>query len=158
VSQTAAQDVTSNFDQGTDFSKFNTYKWVSIKNAEQVDDITARQLTAAIDAEVAKKGLMKTDSDNADLYTVTRPRSVRRNSGMLTTPGGVMGHVGEEGGMATATSSTMYVEALDLDMHEPADKRLVWRGVVSKTIDATAKPDKRQKNIQKAKELSAQKK
>jgi hypothetical protein len=26
----------------------------------------------------------------------------------------------------------------------------VWRGAVSKTIDPNAKPDKRQKNIQKA--------
>jgi hypothetical protein len=33
VSQAAAQDVTYNFDQDTDFSKFKTYKWVSIKNA-----------------------------------------------------------------------------------------------------------------------------
>jgi len=43
VSQAAAQDVTYNFDQDTDFSKFKTYKWLSIKNAQQVDDITVRQ-------------------------------------------------------------------------------------------------------------------
>lgn len=35
-------------------------------------------------------------------------------------------------------------------MYDRADKRLVWRGKVSKTIDPKAKPDKRQKNIQKA--------
>jgi hypothetical protein len=68
VSAVVAQDVTYNFDHDTDFSKFKTYKWVSIKNAQQVDDIAARQITAAIDAELAKKGLTKTDSDNADLY------------------------------------------------------------------------------------------
>lgn len=56
VSTAAAQDVTYNFDQGTDFSKFKTYKWVSIKNAEKVDEITARQITQAIDDELAKKG------------------------------------------------------------------------------------------------------
>lgn len=51
---------------------------------------------------------------------------------------------------ATATSEKIYIGQLDLDMYDRADKRLVWRGKVSKTIDPKAKPDKRQKNIQKA--------
>jgi hypothetical protein len=52
--------------------------------------------------------------------------------------------------MATATSSTIRVGQLDLDMYDSANKRLVWRGTVTKTLDPTAKPDKRQKNLQKA--------
>src|ERR1700746_3970537 len=64
----AAQDVTYNFDRDTDFSKFKSYKWVNIKSAQQVDYITAREITFVIDAELAKKGLLKTDSDYADLY------------------------------------------------------------------------------------------
>ena len=149
VSPAAAQDVTYNFDQGADFSKFKTYKWVSIKNAQQVDDITARQLTAAIDAELAKKGLTKIDSDNADLYIGYQTAiGTQKQWNAYNTGWGYGPRWG--GGMATATSSTIYVGALDLDMYEPADKRLVWRGAVSKTIDPNAKPDKRQKNIQKA--------
>jgi hypothetical protein len=68
ASVAVAQEVTYNFDQGTDFSKFKIYKWISIKNADQVDYITSRQITAAIDAELAEKGLSKTDLENADLY------------------------------------------------------------------------------------------
>jgi hypothetical protein len=149
VSQAAAQDVTYNFDQDTDFSRFKTYKWVSIKNAQQVDDITARQLTAAIDAELAKKGLTKTDSDDADLYIGYQTAiGTQKQWNAYNTGWGYGPRWG--GGMATATSSTIYVGALDLDMYEPPNKRLVWRGAVSKTIDPNAKPDKRQKNIQKA--------
>lgn len=40
---------------------------MSIKNAQQVDELTAKQLTNTIDAKLAKKGLTKTDSDKADL-------------------------------------------------------------------------------------------
>jgi hypothetical protein len=36
-----AQDVRYNFAQGEDFSKCKTYNWVSIKNADQVDELTA---------------------------------------------------------------------------------------------------------------------
>jgi hypothetical protein len=35
-------------------------------------------------------------------------------------------------------------------MYDPAAKQLVWRGTASKTIDPKAKPEKRQKNLQKA--------
>jgi hypothetical protein len=35
-------------------------------------------------------------------------------------------------------------------MYDPAAKQLVWRGSASKTLDPKAKPDKKQKNINKA--------
>src|SRR6267378_932861 len=63
-----AQDVRYDFDKDKDFSKYRTYKWVPIKGADQVDELMAKQLTAALDQELAKKGLTKTDADTADLY------------------------------------------------------------------------------------------
>jgi hypothetical protein len=63
-----AQDVRYNFDKDTDFSKFKTYKWVTIKDSDHLNELTEKQITAALDAELAKKGLTKTDADNADLY------------------------------------------------------------------------------------------
>ena len=35
-------------------------------------------------------------------------------------------------------------------MYDPADKKLVWRGTASKTLDTKASPEKRQKNLAKA--------
>jgi hypothetical protein len=69
---TVAQDVRYNFAQDVDFSKFKTYKWVELKGSDQANAITQKQIVAAIDAELAKKGLQKTDSDNADLYIDTQ--------------------------------------------------------------------------------------
>lgn len=153
VTAAVAQDVTYNFDQSADFSKFKTYKWVSIKNAQQVDDLTARQLTAAIDAALVKKGLTKTDADNADLYIAYQTAIGSQTQWNAYSTGwgygpywGGMGRTG----MATATSDTIYVGQLDLDMYDSATKHLVWRGKVSKTLDPNAKPDKRQKNIDKS--------
>jgi protein involved in temperature-dependent protein secretion len=68
VSAVRAKDVRYNFAQDEDFSKYKIYKWVNIKNADQVDELTAKQITNALDAELAKKGLTKTDGDSADLY------------------------------------------------------------------------------------------
>jgi hypothetical protein len=35
-------------------------------------------------------------------------------------------------------------------MYDSANKDLVWRGVASKTLDAKAKPEKQEKNLNKA--------
>src|SRR5256886_15948779 len=64
----AAQEVTYHFDRDADFSKFFSYKWVDIKSEQQVDHLTAQQITIVVDNELAKRGLFKIDSDYADLY------------------------------------------------------------------------------------------
>lgn len=159
TSAAVAQDVRYDFDKDKDFSKYKTYKWVTIKGADQPDDLTARQLVATLDAELAKKGLTKTESESADLYIgyqtalTTEKQYTSYNTGWGYGPGWGGGWYGY-GGMATSTTygstSTVYVGQLDLSMYDPAQKQLVWRGVATKTLDPKAKPDKKQKNITKA--------
>lgn len=50
----------------------------------------------------------------------------------------------------TGQTSTIYIGQLALDMYDSANKALVWRGVVSKTLDPKAKADKQEKNLKKA--------
>ena len=52
--------------------------------------------------------------------------------------------------MTTGTTSTIYTGQLVLDMYSPAGHDLIWRGIVSKTIDPKAKPEKQEKNLNKA--------
>src|SRR5437016_6271186 len=68
ASAAVAQDVRYDFDKDKDFSKYKTYKWVAIKGADLPDDLTSKKIVSAIDAELAKKGLTKTDGDTADLF------------------------------------------------------------------------------------------
>ena len=153
-----AQDVRYNFDKSADFSKFKTYKWVPIKDAQKVDDITDKQIKDAIDSVLATKGLEKTTSDDADLYIGYQPAIGQEkqytsfNSGWGYGPGWGGGWYGGgmNSSMTTGTTSTIYTGQLALDMYSRAGHDLVWRGVASKTIDTKAKPDKRQKNLNKA--------
>jgi Domain of unknown function (DUF4136) len=160
ASVAVAQDVRYDFDKDKDFSKYKTYKWVPIKGADMPDELTQKSITSAIDAELAKKGLTKTDSDDADLYVGfqtaigTEKQYTSFNTGWGYGPGWGGGWYGYGGGMSTSTTygstSTVYVGQLDLSMYDPAAKQLVWRGVASKTLDPKAKPEKKQKNIAKA--------
>jgi hypothetical protein len=63
-----AQDIKTNYMPGTDFSKYHTYKWVTINNSEQVDPIVVQQIKDAIDTQLTAKGMTKTDADTADMY------------------------------------------------------------------------------------------
>ena len=154
-----AQDVRYNFDKDADFSKFKTYKWVPIKDAQKVDDITDKQIKDAIDSVLATKGLEKTTSDDADLYigyqtAIGQEKQYTSfNTGWGYGPGwggGWYGGGGMTSSTTTGTTSTIYTGQLALDMYDSKGHDLVWRGVASKTIDVKAKPDKRQKNLNKA--------
>jgi len=158
VTAAMAQDVRYDYDKDKDFSKFKSYKWVTIKGADEPDELTGKRIMAAVDAELATKGLTKTDSDTADLYIAyqtavgTEKQFTSYNTGWGYGPGWGTGWYG--GGMNSTTTygstSTIYVGQLDISMYDPATKQLVWRGVASKTLDPKAKPEKKDKNIGKA--------
>jgi hypothetical protein len=52
--------------------------------------------------------------------------------------------------MATASSSTIIIGTLVLDLYDPATKQLVWTGNATKTIDPSSNQEKNQKNLDKA--------
>ena len=141
----AAQDVHTNFMPGTDFSKYHTYKWVTIEGGAHPNQITDAEIKQAIDTQLAAKGLTKTDSDKADLYVgyqVAVDQEKQWNA--YGTGGGI-----RFGGMGSATSSTINVGTLALDMYDPPTQQLVWTGQATKTIDPSKSQEKNQKNLDK---------
>jgi hypothetical protein len=131
---------------GSDFTKYHTYKWVSIQGGAHPNQIVKAQIMQAIDSQLAAKGLTKTDADAADLfvgYQVAVDQEKQWNAyGM---GGGI-----RWGGMGTATSSTINKGTLVLDMYDPATRQLVWTGTATKTLNPSSKQEKNQKNLDKA--------
>ena len=158
ASVAAAQDVGYNFDQQADFTKYKTYKWVAVKGAQAPNELVAKQITDAIDRQFATKGLARTEGDTADLL-VAYQVAVNQEKEMTTWDTGYGagpgwggryygGYYGG-GGMSTSTTSTIHIGTVAVDMYDAATKQLVWRGMASKQIDEKAKPEKRQKNLDK---------
>ncbi len=143
VAVASGQDVTSNYDPTIDFTKFKSYKWVEIAGGERVDDIIACQITAAVDAQLAMKGLAKT-GDNADMYVGYQVAMSQERQLNAYDTGGVRWG----GGFASATTSTLTNASFSLDLYDSANKKMVWRGVATKTLDPKANAEKRQRNIQ----------
>jgi hypothetical protein len=130
---------------------------VQIKGAQPLNNLVDSQVKSAVDAELAKKGLTKSDADTADLYigyqaaVGTEKQYTSFDTGWGYGPGWYGGGwYGSGGGITTGTTSTIYVGQLALDMYSSKAKNLVWRGAASKTLDEGAKPEKQQKNLAKA--------
>jgi hypothetical protein len=143
-----AQDVTYNYAQGTDFSKFKTYKWVNIPGAEAPNQLLDQQIKQSIDSQLAAKGFIKTDADIADLYVGYQASISQQQQWNAYGMGGMGWRMG--GGMATATSSTIQIGTLGFDVYDQSGKQLIWRGSATKTLNPPKDPDKRQRNLDNA--------
>lgn len=154
----AAQDVRYNYEKSADFTKYKTYKWVEMKTSDK-DEMVDNQIRSTIDAELATKGLTKSESDNVDLYlgyqiAISTEKQINTFSsgfgyGAGWGPYG-RGYGGTGSSTSTTTTSTLYIGSLQLDFYEVSKKQAVFRAVATKTLDTKAKPEKRQKNLAKA--------
>lgn len=153
----AAQDIRYNFIQGTDFSKYKTYKWVRIPDVQYPNQILDTQIVQSIDSQLALKGLSKTE-DNPDLYVTYQAAVNQEKQWNSYSTGGDMWGYGRWGGWGgyggmqttTTTSSTINIGTLNLDFYDVARKEQVWRGAASKTLGSGKDPQKVQKNLNKA--------
>ena len=150
----SAQDIKYNYLQGTDFSKYKTYKWVKAPNAQYPNSILDDQIQRAIDAQLALKGLTKTE-ENPDLYVIYQVAiNQEKQWNSYSTGGGAWGWGGWGGwgGMQSthATSSTINIGTLNLDLYDVETKKQIWRGEASKTLGSGKDPKKVEKNINKA--------
>jgi hypothetical protein len=151
----AAQDVRYNYLQGTDFSKYRTYKWVQVPGVQYPNQILDGQIKQSIEAQLSTKGLTRTESDSPDLY-VTYQAAIDKEKqwNSFSSGGGTWGYGrwGGWGGMetTTTTSSTILVGTLNLDIYDVATKQQIWRGEATKTVKPQKDPKKLQKNLDKA--------
>jgi hypothetical protein len=150
-SSAVAQDVRYNF-ANTRFEKYKTYKWIEIKDAQKVDEEKHKQIKDAFDVQLAKKHLSQTDADTADLYIgyqvgVDAEKQITfYNSDWGYGPGwSNEGFYGGTYGKSMIPTSTLHSGELVLDMYDPRQRCLVWRGVVSKTFDPTSPPNIQEK-------------
>jgi len=144
-----SQSVVYDFDKNASFLNYKTYKWVSIPSTEQLDELTAGQLVGTIEVELEKKGLTKTEAENADLYLAYQIASGKRKPLQSENIGGSYGSAGGGSASAGVAVTTVHSGQLTLLIYDAASKKLVWRGVVSNAIDAEAKPDKKQSRMSK---------
>ncbi|MBV8830881.1 MAG: DUF4136 domain-containing protein [Acidobacteriaceae bacterium] len=141
----AAQDVKYNFMPGTNFSKYHTYKWVTIEGGAHPNQIVDAEIKQSADSQLAAKGMTKTDSDKADLFVGYQIAVDKEKQWNAWGTGRGFG-----GGMGSATESSISVGSFVLDMYDPSSKQLVWTGTATKALDPSSNQEKNQERMNKA--------
>jgi hypothetical protein len=143
----SAQSVTYDYDRSADFSKVRTYTWAPGVYAG--DEFTHRRIVAAIDSQLAVKGLRKVDARrDADVlvaYGAALDEDVRIDA---TSSAWGAWRVGNRTGSApaeTIVNGTLVLALVDARTEAP-----LWRGMARKEIDVKASPEKRDRSVNKA--------
>ena len=155
--------VTSDVDNTVDFSQFKTYEYYGWANNSDklLNDIDKRRIESAFETEFANRGITYTD-EGSELVVALHIVTQQKQQTTATTTGVGMGYGGYGGyygygpgwgwggGMATTTYNTYdyTVGTLICDVFLKADKKLIWEGTGSGTIDSD--PSTRDENIPKA--------
>jgi hypothetical protein len=149
-----AQKVRTDYDHAANFEKYKTYKWVQVQDAPQVSQLAEQRITGAIDAALAKEGLVKTEN-NPDLL-VERQVSLTTETQLNTYSTGTggygygarWGYGWGDSGISTTTATKIPVGTLVVELLDPAQKQLIFRGTATDTL--SDKPEKNTKKINKA--------
>ena len=137
----SAPTVSRDYDPQKDFTALKTWAWSPEPRKTEVGEIEASNLTqerirAAVQQELAAKGLQQVDPSSASLWV--QYTAVRRVV------------AGPRYNSTIYSDEDLYlvdVSTIAIDMFTPTDKRLVWRGVGYRTIDPEMKPQDREARI-----------
>jgi hypothetical protein len=149
----AAQKTTYDYDKTAPFAEFKTY---ALKDGTKTgNELIDKRVIAAIEAQMAAKGLTKNDSA-PDVYVVYHLAFDQQKDISSFSSGPMYGGYGWGwgGGWGTTTTDVrvrdILVGTLAIDVIDAKKKQMAWRGLGTKEIDTHAKPDKRDSNINKA--------
>ena len=149
-----AQKVSYDYNKSANFAAFKTY---AHKDGTPVGQpLIDQRIVAAIETELAAKGLTKADS-NPDVFVVYHI-AFDKEKDISTYSSGYGGGYGAYGwgwgggmgGMTTTQVRDILMGTLVIDIADAKAGQLAWRGMGVKEVDTQAKPEKRDKSIANA--------
>jgi hypothetical protein len=143
-----AQNVSYDYDKATNFSQFKTYSWV--RGTTLSDELNHRRVVNAIDEEFARRGFTKVEmAGGADVlvaYHASFDKDIEING--FSSGWGPYRFGGSRTGSARVDE--ILTGTLAVDVVNRRTNLIVWRGTASKEVNVNAKPETRERNINKA--------
>ena len=148
------QKVRYNFLEGTDFSKYKTYRWVKMEQLEYPTADVDQMIRRSIDAILSSRGLARVEEGDSDLLAIYQAALTQEKNWISYKTGSENweygGWYGWGGGRPRVSMSMINTGTLNLDFYDVALKKHVWRGEASKTLKPPKDPVKLQARIDKA--------
>ena len=143
-----AQSVTYDFDRTANFSRLRTYAWT--RGTELGDELNHARVVRSIESQLAAKGLSRVEPSAHPDALVAYHSTFDKNLQINAFSSGFAGP--RFGGLRSGTATTQEVVTgtLVVDVMDAGTRAIVWRGIASGELDPAAKPEKREKNVNKA--------
>jgi len=148
--------VNRDYDTTVNFSNLKTFAWQHADQPETGDpridnDLNDERIRNAINETLATKGFQlvkKADADFLVAYFVEHQRKL--SSGSVSVGMGRSSY-GRHGGVGYSTGVSEYDQAiLTVDILNPADRKMIWRGVGSRATYEGSNPKKSTKIVNEA--------
>ena len=139
LSSCSSLDITTDFDPTQDFSKYKTYRWARIKERDPNDILTKnlrlrKRVLVAVNKGLQEKGFERLDRGKPD-FIVFVHAGVQQKTNVYYQGGYYYG--GWWGPYGSSTSVSHYNQGtLVLDIVDPEEKELSWRGMASDVIQS----------------------
>ncbi|WP_076407905.1 DUF4136 domain-containing protein [Shewanella sp. UCD-KL12] len=159
LSACSSLKTSSDYDPAANFNDVKTYAWVAKKTQDttyHLDGLMDQRVRAAVDSQLAAKGITITDAAEADILVNYLTKVDKKiNVDTFNTNYGYNPYYGSRwgysGSMNTQTTVREYeVGTLILDMVNRETGKLIWRGSVADTIRDKNTPEERVEVINKA--------
>ncbi len=147
--------VSQDYEQGYDFAALKTFAWkpnddkeYGVKDNELVD----KRIRKAIVDQLSKKSYVFVESATPDFF-ISYDLTIKQKITSSGVSGGVsLGRSSHGGFGGIGISSGSQVRAYDqgtllIDIIEPLDDKLIWRGVSTQTVYGHSSPDESKENI-----------
>ncbi|MEN8254826.1 MAG: DUF4136 domain-containing protein [Verrucomicrobiota bacterium] len=140
--------VSRDYDTTADFSGLKTFAWQHAEQPKTGDpridnDLHDERIRAAVNENLAAKGFQPGDRANADFMVVYFVEYKRKLSSGSISFGLGGGSYGRYGGVGYNTGVSEYDQScLTIDMVNPADEKMIWRGVGSRSAYDGSSPEK----------------
>jgi uncharacterized protein DUF4136 len=142
-----AQKTSFDYDKTASFAAFKTY---ALKDGTKVGDpLIDSRIVAAIESELAAKGLTKSDA-KPDVTVVYHIAFDKKQDITTFNTGGGGYRWGGGWGTTDVRVNEILVGTLVIDIADANKGDLAWRGIGVKEVDVQAKAEKRDKNINSA--------
>jgi hypothetical protein len=138
-----AADVKTDYSHSVDFGQYHTYSWMKV---EAGNPLWIDRIKRDVDGELSAKGWTRVDSGGD--AAVSSFGSTHNEQSLQTFYDGFGGgwFWSGFGDMATTTPVSTPVGTLVVDIFDAHNKKLIWRGIASKTLSDN--PEKNEKKLE----------
>jgi len=145
--------VSRDYDTSADFSTLKTFTWQHTEQPKTGDpridnDLHDERVRNAVNNALAARGFQPGDRDDADFLVAYYMEYKRKLSSGSVSVGVGRGGYGRYGGVGYNTGVSEYDQtSLTIDMIDPSDEKMMWRGVGTRSAYDGSSPAKATKIV-----------